>query len=386
MGGGAIPSMRGPRLASIDIMRGLVMMMMTVDHVRETFFLRWQVSDPMDVAQIDPGLFFSRLAAHFCAPMFVFLTGLSAWLYAHPASGPRPVTGFLVKRGLMLVALEISVIGVAWTGKIPPPVIYLQVIWVIGLAMIALTLLHRLPSPPLIGGALCIVFGHNLLTPIAFEPGSPAYIPWTILHDRGFLLAQGPLMIKVSYPLLPWIGVIVLGYATGPWYASCIDPARRQRFLMYSGIIAVLLFLMLRVSNFYGETLPWTAGETAMRTVMSFLNVKKYPPSLDFLLLTLGSGLVLLSRLETWNNRLLRGAANFGSAPLFYYVLHLYLLLILQKLLAWGLGTNDGNRYEFQSLWTIWLVSVLLLASLHAPVMAFARFKRKSTMAWVRYF
>ena len=369
------------RVASIDVMRGLVMMIMMVDHVRETFFLRWQVGDPMNVADTDPALFFSRLAAHFCAPMFVFLTGLSAWLYAHPASGPRSAAGFLFKRGLFLVALEICVVSVAWNGSIPPKTIYLQVIWVIGLAMISLALLHRLPRGAALALGLAIVFGHNLLTPISFAPGEWGYIPWTILHDRGYLLPN----VKVSYPLLPWIGVILLGYVAGPWYARATSPAHRRKLLICGGTAALALLLLLRGFNLYGETLPWQQGETALRTLMSFLNVTKYPPSLAFLLLTLGVGLLVLAWLERRDNGFLRVCASFGGAPMFYYLLHLYLLLMLQAVTKAWLGANHGDRYEFDHLWMVWLLSAALIPLLYLPCRAFGQFKRRTTMAWVRY-
>jgi uncharacterized membrane protein len=377
--------MMNKRVASIDVMRGLVMMIMMVDHVRETFFLRWQVSDPMDVADTDPGLFFSRLAAHFCAPMFVFLTGLSAWLYAHPSSGPRSPAGFLFKRGLFLIALEILVVSVAWNGRIPPTTIYLQVIWVIGLSMIALALLHRLPRGVLLALGLAIVFGHNALTPVWFVPGEDGFIPWTILHDRGFLLAEGPLKIKVSYPLLPWIGVIVLGYTAGPWYAAATSPAHRRKLLVGAGIVALMLLGVLRGLNLYGETLPWEQGADALHTVMSFLNVTKYPPSLAFLMLTLGVGLLVLAWLERHDNAVLRICATFGGAPMFYYLLHLYALLAMQMLAVSWLGANYGQRYEFDSLWQVWLLSAVLIPLLYWPCRAFGNFKRRTTMAWVRY-
>lgn len=361
------------------------MMIMMVDHVRETFFLRWQVSDPMNVADTDPALFFSRFAAHFCAPMFVFLTGLSAWLYAHPASGPRSPAGFLFKRGLFLIVLEICVVSVAWAGHVPPPTIYLQVIWVIGLAMIALALLHRLPRGALIALGIAIVFGHNLLTPIGFQPGEAGYIPWTILHDRGYLVAEGALKIKVSYPLLPWIGVIVLGYAAGPWYASATAPAHRRKLLLWAGAIALVLLAVLRGLNIYGETLPWQQGEDALHTVMSFLNVTKYPPSLAFLLLTLGVGLLVLAWLEQRDHAFLRICATFGGAPMFYYLLHLYVLLALQVLAVAWLGANHGARYEFDSLWQVWALTAVLIPLLYWPCRAFGNFKRQTTMAWVRY-
>lgn len=395
----AAPLPRGARVASIDVMRGLVMMIMMLDHVRETFFLRWQVGDPMDVVQTEPGLFFSRFAAHFCAPMFVFLTGLSAWLYAHPASGPRSATGFLLKRGLFLVVLEILVVNMAWTGAFPPPalaslvlgdaappaILYLQVIWVIGLAMMALALLHRLPRTVLAVIGLVIVFGHNLLTPIAFAPGEWGHTAWTILHDRGFLVTEGPLRIKISYPLLPWIGVIALGYVAGPWYARAAESSQRRRLLLTAGAVALLLLLVLRGFNIYGETLDWTVGETTLRSIMSFVNVTKYPPSLAFLLLTLGGGLLVLGWLEQRNNGFLRICATFGSAPMFYYLLHLFVLLGLQKLAVQLWGPNFGQRYEFDSLAMVWLLSAALIPLLYWPCKAFGDFKRRTSMGWVRY-
>nr|WP_315249112.1 heparan-alpha-glucosaminide N-acetyltransferase domain-containing protein [uncultured Duganella sp.] len=170
-------STRAARVASIDVMRGLVMMIMMVDHVREAFFLHHPVSDPMKLAETDPAFFFGRIAAHLCAPVFVFLTGLSAWLYAHPSSGPRSPAGFLFKRGLFLILLEITLITGVWAVQLSPTTVYLQVIWAIGLSMIALAALHRLPRGVLIALGLIIVFGHNLLTPISFQPGDAGYLP-----------------------------------------------------------------------------------------------------------------------------------------------------------------------------------------------------------------
>ncbi|MGV7208596.1 DUF1624 domain-containing protein [Oxalobacteraceae bacterium A2-2] len=379
-----LPAARGPRLASIDAMRGLVMAIMLLDHVRESFYLRWQVGDPMDVDSIDPALFFSRLAAHFCAPMFVFLTGLSAWLYAHPPAGPRPATGFLLKRGLLLVLLELTVISAAWGNAFPPKVIYLQVIWAIGLAMMALAVLHRLPRPALVALGLLIVAGHNVLTPVAFAPRDTGYSLWSILHQRGWLVAEGPLRIKLSYPLLPWIGVIVLGYAAGPWYVAAA--AWRRRRLLLAGALALALLVVLRGFNLYGETLPWRQGVDGLHTLMSFLNYTKYPPSLDFLLLTLGVGCLALAWMDGRDNGPLRCCATLGGAPMFYYILHLYVLLALRALLLAALGPNHEGRHEFESLWMVWALGALLLPLLYLPCAAFARFKRRTGMAWVRYF
>ena len=374
------------RIAVIDVMRGLVMLIMLFDHVRETVFLHHQVSDPMDVGSVDPALFFTRLAAHVCAPMFVFLTGLSAWLYAHPAAGPRSATGFLFKRGLLLVVLELVFVNFAWSGAFPPAVLYLQVIWVIGLAMMALAVLHKLPLTVLALVGVVIVAGQHLLTGLHAEEGTPGYYLLTLLLRRGFLVADGAMKIKVSYPLLPWIGVIVLGYAAGPLYARSRTPEGRRRLLLALGGGALLLLAVLRGLNLYGETLPWVAGDTALQTAMSVLNFTKYPPSLDFLLFTLGLGLLGLAWLETLDNWFVRACATFGGAPMFYYLLHLYLLLAIGSALTAVLGANHGSRYGVAHIWQVWLIALALMPVLYWPCRAFANYKRSSKQAWVRYF
>ncbi|NHQ93753.1 DUF1624 domain-containing protein [Janthinobacterium lividum] len=374
------------RIAVIDVMRGLVMLIMLFDHVRETFFLHHQVSDPMDAAHVDPALFFTRLAAHVCAPMFVFLTGLSAWLYAHPVAGPRSASGFLFKRGLLLVVLELVFVNFAWMGTFTPAILYLQVIWVIGLAMMALAVLHKLPLKVLVVLGVAIIAGQHLFTWLHAEEGSLGYYLLTVLLQRGYLVADGAMKIKVSYPLLPWIGVIVLGYAAGPLYARGLSAEERRRLLLALGAGSLLLLAVLRGLNIYGETLPWGAGDTALRTAMSVLNFTKYPPSLDFLLFTLGLGLLGMAWLESVDNWFTRACATFGGAPMFYYLLHLYLLLAIGITLTAVLGANHGNRYGVEHIWQVWLIALALMPVLYFPCRAFANYKRTSKQAWVRYF
>ena len=380
------PATLRARIAVIDVMRGLVMLIMLFDHVRETFFLHHQVSDPMDAAHVDPALFFTRLAAHVCAPMFVFLTGLSAWLYAHPAAGPRSATGFLFKRGLLLVVLELVFVNFAWMGTFTPAILYLQVIWVIGLAMMALAVLHKLPLKALVVLGVAIVAGQHLFTWLHAEEGSLGYYLLTVLLQRGYLVADGAMKIKVSYPLLPWIGVIVLGYAAGPLYARGLSAEGRRRLLLALGGGSLLLLAVLRGFNLYGETLPWVAGDTALRTAMSMLNFTKYPPSLDFLLFTLGLGLLGMAWLESVDNWFTRACATFGGAPMFYYLLHLYLLLVIRIALTAALGANHGNRFGVEHIWQVWLIALALMPVLYFPCRAFANYKRRSKQAWVRYF
>jgi uncharacterized membrane protein len=373
------------RISSIDVMRGLVIVLMLVDHVREKLYLHVQVSDPMDVANTSPDLFFTRMSAHLCAPAFVFLTGMSAWLYSHPASGqPRSATGFLFKRGLFLVVLELTLINFSWFGTYTT--LYLQVIWAIGLSMIALSLLVRLQFWLIATTGAVIVVGHNLLTPITFQPGETGYTLWTILHDRGYLIADGPLKVKVSYPVLPWIGVILLGYTAGPLYARAVGSASRIKMLLGLGGACLGLLLVLRGLYVYGETLPWAVGDSAVQTVMSFVNFTKYPPSLSFLLLTLGVVFLLLAWFERLNNGVTRALEVFGSAPMFFYAFHLYVLLIGYNILLAVFGPTQGEMFGVDDFWWVWVTAALMTLALYYPTRTFARFKQKTKQGWVRYF
>lgn len=372
------------RIQSIDMLRGLVILIMLLDHVRERFFLHLQVSDPMDVSTTDPALFFSRFAAHFCAPIFVFLTGLSAWLYAHPANGiPRSASRFLVKRGLFLIALEFTLITFSWMGSYHT--VWLQVIWVIGLSMLALAALLHLPRRWQLILALILLFGHNALTPINFMPEEWGYSLWTILHDRNILLQTDSLTIKISYPALPWFGVILLGYYAGPLYAAKQTPQLRKQILLVAGSASLLLLLLLRGANIYGETLPWQLQDTVVQSVMSFLNFTKYPPSLHFLLITLSGMCFMLCWMERWQNAFSRILLVFGSVPMFFYILHLYALLLLYSIAIWLFGANQGALYGVEHISSIWLISILLAALLYWPTRWFSRYKHSHKKPWLSY-
>lgn len=369
------------RLASIDMMRALVMLIMLLDHVRERFFLHQQVSDPMDVLHTEPALFFSRLAAHWCAPVFVFLTGVSAYLYQQ--SG-RALTPFLLKRGLVLLALELTLVNFSWLGSYQT--VYLQVIWVIGLCMLLLALLHRLPARWLLLLALLLIGAHNALTFIQFRPEEWGYSLWTVLHDRGYLWQGAPFHIKVSYPLLPWVGVIVAGFLAGRLYRRDYPALLRQAQLTLAGVTALCLLFVLRSLNLYGETLDWQVQPTLLLTVMDWLNFTKYPPSLDFLLLTLGLMALALGLLERlpparWQQWL----STFGAAPMFFYLLHLYTLLVLASILKAWFGPTHGDLYCVEHIGWVWAISVALALLLFWPTRAFARYKQRSQAAWVRY-
>lgn len=357
------------------------MLVMMVDHVREFFYLHAQVSDPMDVATTPPDLFFTRLAAHLCAPVFVALTGLSAWLYGVKA-GRRATSIFLIQRGLFLILLELTLVNFAWTFSLQPQTIFLQVIWVIGLSMLALAGLIHLSRPALIAVGGAIMLGHNLLDPISFAPDQPGYALWAVLHDRGLIDLPWGGRVRTSYPLLPWIGVIALGYGGGPWFR--IGMASRQRRLLIVGFGMIALFLLLRSINIYGDPLPWSLEASPLRTVMGFFNVTKYPPSADFLLLTLGIGTLLLAALEHVPVRLSATIAVFGAAPLFYYLLHLYGLHLLNLTASFAMGAK-GAPYSLPAVPGLWLLTLLLAVPLWFACRWFGTVKRNSGLWWMRY-
>ena len=384
--GASVPPGRA-RIASIDAVRGLVILLMLVDHTREFFYLHAQVSDPMDLATTEPALVMTRLAAHLCAPVFVLLTGLAAALYGQSrgaADGARAASAFLLKRGLFLVALEWTVVNFAWTFDPTPDIVYLQVIWAIGLSMIALAALVHLPRAAVLAVGVVIILGHNLLDPIAIAAGSPGHALWAVLHDRGFIELPFGGRARTSYPLLPWIGVIAIGWSIGPWFVRTTAAATRQRRLWQAGAAALALFAVLRGINVYGDPVAWQVRDTTFLTMLDLLNLTKYPPSADFLLLTLGLGCWLLAGFERLPARASAILATFGSAPLFFYILHLYALHLANRVAGLVMGQREG-LVSVADVGAIWLVAAAAAVPCWFACRAFATFKRGRTEWWWRY-
>lgn len=373
------------RLASIDALRGILLLAMLVDHVREMFFLHHEVDDP--VAYTTPvGLYLTRMITEPCATLFVFLTGLSAWLYAqsHDLNSTR---AFLFKRGLFLILLEVTLVDFAWSGEFPARSLDLQVIWCIGVSMIVLAALLSLSRTGMLILGVLIVAGHNLLDGVTVEHQSIWYLPWAMLHERASFEFDHFPDLFTSYPLLPWFGVIFLGYAAGPLYAPNTDSQRRISTLLKISAGLFIGFVILRYLNVYSDK-PWVHTGDWLQTLLSFKSATKYPPSLMFLLPSLAFGTLALALLEKHqNSKTIQLLAIYGGAPMFFYLLHLYSLKVLYLVVLHTFGTNMDGYYGFDTLSGIWLCAIVLSIALYFPTSWFARLKqRRRDLTWLRYF
>ncbi|HEC01755.1 MAG TPA: DUF1624 domain-containing protein [Sphingomonadales bacterium] len=379
------------RLTSIDFLRGLVMVIMALDHVRDYF---WDVRfDPLDLEQTNVVWYVTRWVTNFCAPIFVLLAGLSAGLMAKRRTKAE-LSRFLFTRGLWLIFIEVTVVTFAWTFQPLQNLVILQVIWAIGVSLIVMSVLVWTPKYFIAAFAIVMVFGHNLLDfglfpmPVSFEVFSPF---WHVLHNPVFTLDMG-FPVVASYPIIPWIGVMPMGYLLAGLYR--MEAEERQKWLIRMGLSAVILFVILRAINFYGDPNVWVAQKDMLWNILAFFNVTKYPPSLLYLLITLGPGLMMLGYAEKWRGRLVDGMVVFGQVPFFYYVLHLYVIHLAALLaaelqgLGWRATTKDSfsfpPEYGFGPLvvWALWFILILLLYPL---CKWFADIKKRRSYWWLSY-
>jgi len=381
-----------PRLASVDMLRGFVMLLMALDHVRDMLTVPPGAgpAGAGDFSGAEGFLFFTRWITHICAPTFVFLAGVSACLYG--ATGRRTrgeVSWFLLSRGIWLVFIELTVVNFAWNFNLRGMV--LQVIWAIGCSMLALAPLIWLPRAALAAVGAAMVVGHNALDGV--QPlASDASPLWLLLHIQGLLRIGGTPVAFVVYPLIPWIGVMALGFAIGPYFVAA-NPERPRR-LIQVGALLTLAFVLLRLGNLYGEPSAWAMQETLTATLVGFFNTTKYPPSLQFLLMTLGPALMLLGWFEGLRGRLPGVLVTIGRVPFFFYVVHLYLI----HSLGVAIGLAQGFRlHEVAvlfvenppgfgvSLGSVYLIWALVLAALFPACAWFARVKARRSEWWIRY-
>ena len=373
------------RLASIDILRGLIIVVMALDHVRDYFTdVRF---NPLDPTHTTAMLYATRWVTNFCAPVFVLLAGTSAYLVARRCTTAQ-LSRFLLTRGLWLAFLELAVISVEWTFNFRFELgLVMQVVWAIGMSMVVLSGLVYLPVRVVgaIGVAICLF--HNLLDGVPMPEAPVLKTLWAILHVES-TVAIG----YVHYPLIPWVGVMAAGYALGSVFE--MEPDRRRRLLITLGASMVALFLALRLINLYGDPVQWTAQSDHLRTLMSFMNVKKYPPSLDYVLATLGPMLVLLAYLENLRGWFANVLQVYGRVPLFFYVLHLALAHCAAGLLAMAMGygtTVLTNLPRFfppdwgVSLPWVYLAWMLVVVALYPACRWFGEVKRRRRDWWLSY-
>jgi uncharacterized membrane protein len=366
------------RIQSVDVLRGLVMALMALDHTRD--FFGDGSFNPRDVTE--PALFLTRWITHLCAPTFIFLAGLSAFLYGRG----RPLSElsrFLFLRGLWLILIEFTLVRVAWTFELGLlDGAFAGVIWVIGASMIVLAALVHLPWPALLAVALITIAGHNLFDGIEPQDLGAAGGLWHVLHQPG-RLQIGTAGIYVLYPLIPWVGVMAAGYALGP--VMQLEPRARQRTLIVLGAAVTLGFVVLRATNLYGDPKPWTAQATPLATLLSFINCEKYPPSLPFLMMTIGPALILLGAFEHLRGRLADWLATFGQVPFFFYVVHIYLihaLAVVTVLALTGALARSELGFGLPAIYAVWLVVLVLLYPL---CRWFAGLKERRREWWWRY-
>lgn len=390
----------GTRLLSIDALRGLVMVIMALDHVRDFFHADAMVFSATDLTRTTPVLFFTRWITHYCLPVFMFAAGMGVYLYGRG----RPkgeLSRFLWTRGLWFIALELTVMRFAYNFNFSLRfLILLLILWIFGICMLAMAALVYLPVRWLAALSVAVIVLHNSLDGVRAQQFGSAAWAWNLLHQPGVIPLAGK-MALVTYTFLPWIGVMAAGFCFGRVFQ--LEPEARRRVMIKLGLAMTTTFIALRAWNHYGDPVPWTHQKSALFTTLSFLNCTKYPGSLDFLLMTLGPALLVLA----WFDRLRFKAANplvvFGRVPMFYFILHFYLIHVLAVLAAWIRYGGSAARFVFNplpsmggprelfpanfgySLWAaygVWLMVVVLLC----PVCRwFANVKSRRRDWWLSY-
>jgi uncharacterized membrane protein len=355
------------------------MIIMALDHVRDYFHIAANTDNPLNLATTTPELYFTRWITHFCAPVFVFLSGTSIYLQSLRKT-KKELSGFLVKRGLWLILAELLIISLAWTFNPSYNFIPLQVIWAIGISMVILGLLIRLPFNVILVLGLLIVFGHNLLDfPEAEKNFQPNFF-WDLLHSArftGYPFYKDHAVI-IAYPFLAWTGLMMLGFCAGKFFTKEYFPERRKKLLIAMGLSLIGFFVLLRFTNVYGDPVDWREQKSTLFTVLSFFNVNKYPPSLLYLCITIGPALLALALIEKIRNGFTSLMAIYGRVAFFYYILHIYLIhlfsaaafFIRGHTLAEASETGNvfpfyfmtpGEGYGLTVVYLVWLAVVILL-------------------------
>jgi uncharacterized membrane protein len=382
------------RITSIDFLRGTIMIIMALDHVRDYFHADAFLYDPTDLQKTSVILFFTRWITHFCAPTFMLLAGISASLVGQRKS-KKELSGFLFKRGLWLVFLELVIVNFGWTFAITFPNILLIVIWALGISMICLAGLIYLPKKIILIIATVLVAAHNLLDGIYVDGNGAGAFAWSFLHQSNYLFWHGEGFF-LGYPIIPWIGIMALGYCLGDLFATGYDVDKRKKHLLRIGYSAIALFIVLRFINVYGDRSHWSVQKNTLYTVLSFIKVSKYPPSLLYTLMTLGPSVLFLAYTEKLKGPLVKIVSVYGRVPMFYYLLHIYLIHLLAMIASqlftpvgwhhWILKTpiwftDDLKGYGF-SLRVVYLVWIIVVVALYPLCKRYDIYKQSHKEKW----
>jgi uncharacterized membrane protein len=384
------------RITSIDLLRGAVMLLMALDHARDFLhFDFFRGNDPLDFATTSTPLFLTRWITHFCAPVFVFLAGASIFFSGNKKS-KSGLSLFLLTRGLWLMLLEVTIITFGWMFSMEFKLIFLQVIWAIGLSMVCMSVFVFLPRKIVLLIGLLLVFGHNLLDSFHVEGNMVQGFLWSVLHETGKFRLYETHTIFVGYPLLPWLGLMMTGFAFGQLYLKEVTAQQRKRRLIIMGTSCIALFAALRSGNFYGDAWHWKEQNSAVFTALSFIDCTKYPPSLLYLLMTIGPALLFLAFAENLKGKLVEAVSIIGRVPLFYYVVHLYVLHLIAGILFFATGHSlaeinfaaeipEAPENFGLHLWQVYLVWLFAIGLLYFPCKWYNRYKSTHSQWWLSY-
>jgi uncharacterized membrane protein len=380
------------RIESVDVVRGVIMIIMALDHVRE--FFSNAGFDPTDLARTNVPLFFTRWITHFCAPVFFLLTGTGAYLSLRKQSQAQ-LSRFLFTRGLWLIFLELVVVRcLGWQFNFDYRLTLLIVLWALGWSMIVLSALIYMPAAWVAAFGVVIIAGHNLLD--GMQSSNPI---WSILHSPGMVWSDGQHFVFALYPLIPWVGVTAAGYGLGQIFKW--TPERRQEFLLRLGLGLTGAFVVLRAINIYGDPFRWSPQKSAVFTVLSFLNTNKYPPSVLYLLMTLGPAMLFLRAVDGGSPRWLRPALIVGKVPMFYYLLHVPLIHLIAVIVCyarygqahWMFESPSIEYFPFArppdwgySLPAVYLIWAFVVVALYPLCKWYAGLRQRSSNSWLSYF
>lgn len=386
------------RIASIDILRGIIMIIMALDHTRDYFHKDAILQDPTNLQTTTPVLFFTRWITHFCAPVFLFLSGVSAYI-----SGQRKtkseLSRFLITRGLWLVIAELLLVSLILTFNPLYNFIFLLVFWAIGWSMIVLGLLVRGSYKIVLVFGIILFFGHNILDHIALPQEGASAVLWNIFFTTSgsfYNLGAGRFVIA-TYAILPWTAIMLIGYAAGRLYKKGFDESQRKKMLRIIGLGLIILFVILRLINQYGDPSHWSVQKSSVYTFLSFMNVTKYPVSLQYACITLGPALILLSLLENISNRFTDFVLVYGRVPFFYFLAHFLLIHIICVIAFYATGHSNSEIIDQQSpflfrpaafgyslgiVYAVWIVVFLLM---YYPNKWFGKYKRTHQQWWLSY-